>query len=591
MKKTLKFDSQITEIEKLNPLVSKVLVRIAYAGLNRNNSYIAKDTFDAAKFSLPRCPIVGEYIESLEDFGGHGGKIEITDETVKWVTTTIPYGFIDIDSEIFWEDVIEEGGSVREYLCATGYVWTGRYPELSDLISKSKSHSMEIQIESGSFKEIDGIECYEISGFLFSALCILGDNVEPCFESSSVSAFSLDKEKFKAEFNSMVSELRNIKNSFNTVKIVNVQTSMQQYECPQCYKIIGEKELHYDSANDKWYHRPCQHIGEIQFSHEDKNNKIFKHLIKGGENVNEKLDLFAKFPTLKDEDVVELKNNIDQYSLEELEKKLSELFAAQSNDVTIKKQTEELNNFSLTAQQLEQELRAELSKAQHVDRWGDICGQYWYVDHDNSRVYAEDGQNGYLPVGINYTMTGDKTAIDFDTKIRIKWVPQDMDDQTVFSASLMSIERSEKDFSKVSEKLTADKSEAEDKLTQLKEDFTSAQDNYTKLEKQFNNIKTQYEEINEKYASKIESESLAKIAVLFDEFSKELSSEELAEIKSESSNYTYEEIETKLYALVGKKKAKFSINEKPKHIDLNTDTKSKKSTGKSYDELFEKYSE
>ncbi|OMD71248.1 hypothetical protein BSK50_26365 [Paenibacillus odorifer] len=64
----------------------------------------------------------------------------------------------------------------------------------------------------------------------------------------------------------------------------------------------------------------------------------------------------------------------------------------------------------------------------------------------------------------------------------------------------------------------------------------------------------------------------------------------MSEVKKDSNN-TYEEIEMKLFALVGKKKAKFSLAEKPKHIDLNTENKSKKISGKSYDELFEKYSE
>ncbi|MBD8839479.1 hypothetical protein IFU39_16830 [Paenibacillus sp. CFBP 13594] len=580
--KSLKFNSQILEIEKINPNISKVLIKIAYPGLNRNNSYISKETFETAQYSLLRCPIVGEYIETIEDFGGHGGKLAITDDSIKWVTTTIPYGFIDVDSEITWQDVVEEDGTTREYLCATGHIWTGRYPELLDLVTNSKSHSMEIQIESGKYSEIDGAKCYEVSEFLFTALCILGDNVEPCFESSSVSAFSLDKDKFRSDFNSMMFELRDFKiMNTNTVKVVKTQIDLNEYECPHCNNIICEKELYYESSDSKWFHSPCIDKGEIQFLDGGSNKFRFENLMyKGEKNVNKKLELFAKFPNLNEDIVASLKANIEQFSLEELEMKLNELSNADNS-------TEQKESFSLTAQQLEQELRGELSKQQHIDRWGDSCRQFWYVDHDENRVYAEDGQNGYLPVGINYTLTGDTVNIDFDSKVRIKWVPQDMEDQKSTTISLMSIERSEADFTKESSKLNTEKSEVESKFNNIKAELETSKSEYSELKVQLSDIKEQFTEVSNKYASKIEKDNKERLSSLFNDFSKELTVEELESIKAEASISTYEEIEMKLFALVGKKKAKFSINEKPKHIDLTSENK--KSTGKSYDELFEKY--
>src|SRR5690554_7442615 len=67
-----------------------VKVYIAYAGKNRNFSIISKETFEKMIPSLYGIPIVGEWKEEKEDFGTHGGKIEISDEGIKYIETTKP---------------------------------------------------------------------------------------------------------------------------------------------------------------------------------------------------------------------------------------------------------------------------------------------------------------------------------------------------------------------------------------------------------------------------------------------------------------------------------------------------------------------
>jgi hypothetical protein len=62
-------------------------------------------------------------------------------------------------------------------------------------------------------------------------------------------------------------------------------------------------------------------------------------------------------------------------------------------------------------------------------------------------------------------------------------------------------------------------------------------------------------------------------------------------VKSKSAEMSLEDIETKLFALVGKKKAKLSfskVDEKPLRISLPTETKSV--SDKEYADLIEKYS-
>ncbi len=218
MEKNLRFNSTLTEVKKVNPLFSRGKAYILYEGINRNNSHLGRESIEKAIPSIYNIPIVGEYIEESDNFGGHGGKIEITDTDIKFKVTTKPYGVIPESANIYWEDVTEKDGTVRSYLVADGiYLWSGRYEELNTLLEEEKyGQSMEIEVLNADFTTVDGQETFKIDEFIFSALCILGidkggnpdDHVEPAFESASISVYEFDKDSFKREFNQMLAELK-----------------------------------------------------------------------------------------------------------------------------------------------------------------------------------------------------------------------------------------------------------------------------------------------------------------------------------------------------------------------------------------------
>lgn len=205
--KIVSFSSKFGVPEKFNSQFHMVKIYIAYAGKNRNGSVISKDTFEKMIPSLYGVPVIGEWKEEKEDFGGHGGKIEISDNGVKYIDTTKPYGYIDSSAAVSWETVADDEGVEKEYLTTTAFLWTSRYPEALKTLNNKNNQSMEINVFDGDVFEEDE-NYFEITDGEFSALCILGEDVEPCFESAKVSQFNLDKENFKAEFTEMVSELR-----------------------------------------------------------------------------------------------------------------------------------------------------------------------------------------------------------------------------------------------------------------------------------------------------------------------------------------------------------------------------------------------
>lgn len=203
--KIISFSSKFGKPERFNSQFHMVKIYIAYAGKNRNGSVISKETFEKMIPSLYGVPVVGEW--KGEDYGSHGGKIEISEDGIEYIDTTKPYGYIDSSSTVQWELVTEEDGVEREYLTTTAFLWTSRYPEALKVLDNKNNQSMELNVFDGKPYEEDE-QYFEIIDGEFSALCILGEQTEPCFESAKISQFNLDKDTFKSEFTEMVAELK-----------------------------------------------------------------------------------------------------------------------------------------------------------------------------------------------------------------------------------------------------------------------------------------------------------------------------------------------------------------------------------------------
>ena len=326
----VKFDAIISDIQPINPLFSKAKARILYLGKNRNGSYFSKETVERMIYSIFNIPVVGEYLVNKDDFGSHGGKIVIDSNGIEFIETTKPYGVVPSDSEIGWETITEDDGSKRDYLYCTLYLWTGRYPECKRVIESGNNQSMEIQIYDGEWIEDDSGGYYDIKDAIFSSLCILGEDVEPCFENSSIIGYSLNKDEFKKEFNEMLNELKasftkepeileeggteemnekiNLIEKFeisNVEKIEDLKTKLDSFTLEQL-----EIELYKLSINQK-DETLEKTIGEV----DELKNKISEYET----NIN---DLNSKIETLttSNEELTEYKVNIENAQKEAFEK-------------------------------------------------------------------------------------------------------------------------------------------------------------------------------------------------------------------------------------------------------------------------------
>lgn len=177
-----------------SPLVSECTIKVMYVGMNRNGSYIDKPTAIEMAKTLRSCPIVGAWRKDIEDFGDHGHVVTIEDGEIKFACKTVPYGFVAPDARVWFQkftDVDDLGNEVEhEYMMTTGYLWTGQFKEAQSVIDEGKPQSMEIDeasLDGRWAKDAkDGLDFFIINDAMFSKLCILGDDVEPCFEGASV---------------------------------------------------------------------------------------------------------------------------------------------------------------------------------------------------------------------------------------------------------------------------------------------------------------------------------------------------------------------------------------------------------------------
>ena len=206
----------------INPLMSKCEIKVLYLGENRNKSYISKDVAMEMAKTLRGAPIVGYYREDKEDFADHGERIIFDDEGIKFDCLTKPYGFVSPDAQVWFqefEDTDDFGNTVKkEYLMTTGYIWTGQFEEAKSVIENGKNQSMELQEETlkGEWTTDNqrNMDFFIINDAVFSKLCILGDDVEPCFEGARVtkpevsSSFSKVDDTFKKTLYGMMQDLK-----------------------------------------------------------------------------------------------------------------------------------------------------------------------------------------------------------------------------------------------------------------------------------------------------------------------------------------------------------------------------------------------
>ena len=162
--------------------------------------------------TLLGCPIAGFYDNKTEDFSGHNRSIEVGDGKFRIVDKTKAYGFVDSSAKIWFQDFIDDDHVQRTYLLTEGYLWTTLYPESKRILENGNNQSMELNEEnlkgSWTFDDNGKPKFFIIDEAMIQKLCILGEDVEPCFEGAGIAAqFSYDGD-FKNQLFSLMEDIK-----------------------------------------------------------------------------------------------------------------------------------------------------------------------------------------------------------------------------------------------------------------------------------------------------------------------------------------------------------------------------------------------
>ena len=330
--KILSFNSMVSDYEIVNPEFARVKVYVCYDGKNRNNSYIEKDVLQKMSNTIYGIPMVAEYDEDNNCFKGHGGKLEISDEGIEFIQTTVPYGFVDPKTPVFYEEVVElDGITKHNYLCCYAYLWYKRYPEVESVLrnqeNKKIGQSMEINVTS---YDIDEDGCCIIKDGYFSALAMLG--VEPCFESACVtSKFSKESDSIWEEMilsfkkyskndkgGSIVDkeyeneELNETEEDFKKKKCAEEEDEFKKKRCAEEEDDEFKKKRCAEDEDDEFKKKKCENEEDYQAKYEEVNSELISLKAKYSDLQAEYEDLKTKYTALENE-VAELRD----FALEE----------------------------------------------------------------------------------------------------------------------------------------------------------------------------------------------------------------------------------------------------------------------------------
>lgn len=183
------FQAQITQNSPMeNSGFTLCRARVFYTGLNRNGSYIDKEFAESFIATAIGCPVVGLWDHEKKDFTDH------TSSDRKRA-----YGFIPEDPQFAWETSYDYDGVEREYASFNVVLWTKAFEEANDIISHPLSMEINPDTINGAFMVIDGEYCFKFTSAEMLGICVLGYNVEPCFEGASFLSVD-DMREFKRLF-------------------------------------------------------------------------------------------------------------------------------------------------------------------------------------------------------------------------------------------------------------------------------------------------------------------------------------------------------------------------------------------------------
>ena len=486
-----------------------VSIDVMHTGANLNKTSFTKDAINKAVPTIRNTPILGYVVDELDeedkDFKGHEHELRITDKDVKYVYAGQAYGVIPESCNPRWIVKDDGTGIEREYLRVDGLIWT-KFSDPVDIFTRdgTKNHSVELtDMACGPADKNGNIP---VGSFKFDGCCILSTtdpSIKPAMTGSCVTA-NFSVEDITAQIRDRLYEYQAIQQNY-TAQNDNPSdeekgdtTPMNENEI----KTPGVEENQVPAENTV---APTEPAGN-EATPPNENTVTEPAAAPAEENAA---------PTTEPEPAPAEP-------------------AGTENTVPTENEPAAGAEFTLSANQLRDEIYNALLKVQVPSRWDSDCmiPKYWLTDILDSEVIVTDSGT-YQLMGIPYSMNGDNVVLDYANIKRKKVTYEDWDEGDVMPGLITM-------FSTLT-----------DKLVELSDSFTKAANEVSE-------IKPKLEAYQKAEEDAVVAAEKAKRDELFSVMDEKLGADAEYIALKENKEISYSDLETKCYALVGRKSAEFS---------------------------------
>lgn len=481
-----------------------VSIDVMHTGANLNKTSFTKDAINKAVPTIYNTPILGYVVDELDeedkDFKGHEHELRITDKDVKYVYAGQAYGVIPESCNPRWIVKDDGTGIEREYLRVDGLIWT-KFSDPVDIFTRdgTKNHSVELTDMACGPADKNGN--VPVGSFKFDGCCILSTtdpSIKPAMTGSCVTAnFSVED---------ITAQIRD--------RLYEYQAIQQNYTAQN------------DNPSDE------EKGDTTPMNENEKNPAMTENAVAEGAVENPEIETPAaeNTATKTESEAAPAENAAPEEGAENAttEVPAENTAPAEEDEPTAS------SEFTLTANQLRDEVYNALLKVQVPSRWDNECmiPKYWLTDIQGSEVIVTDSGT-YQLMGIPYSMNGDNVVLEYENIKRKKVIYEDWDNGDVMPGLITM-------FSTLT-----------DKLVELSDSFTKAANEVSE-------IKPKLEAYQQAEADAKAAEMEAKRNALFATFDEKLGADAEYIALKENKEISYSDLETKCYALVGRKSAEFS---------------------------------
>lgn len=488
-----------------------VSIDVMHTGANLNKTSFTKDAINKAVPTICNTPILGYVVDELDeedkDFKGHEHELRITNKDVKYVYAGQAYGVIPESCNPRWIVKDDGTGIEREYLRVDGLIWT-KFSDPVDIFTRdgTKNHSVELTDMACGPADKNGN--VPVGSFKFDGCCILSTtdpSIKPAMTGSCVIAnFSVED---------ITAQIRD--------RLYEYQAIQQNYTAQN------------DSPSDE------EKGDTTPMNENEKNPAMTENAVAEGAVEQPKIETPAaeNTATKTESEAAPAENAAPEEGAENATTEVP----AENTAPAEEGEPVASSEFTLTTEQLLNEISGALGAYKIPSSWDpeNMVPRYWMNDVQGDEVIVIDCTT-YNLMGIPYSMNGDNVVLDVENAKRKKVTFEDWDEGEVLPG-----------MSAAFTEITNTVAEMNAKISDLTKEFTEASETIAEM-------KPKLEAYEKAEADAKAAEMEAKRDALFATFDEKLGADAEYIALKENKEISYSDLETKCYALVGRKSAEFS---------------------------------